>query len=475
MVFSSVEFIVSFVVLLMVYWALPGRRTRVWLLLGASFAFYSLWNHWLALIVCVSTGLDFLLALRLEASTVPWQRKLLLGISLAANLGLLSYFKYLNFFLDSLFATLHAVGYHGSYQPLQLFVPLGISYYTFEAISYMVEVYRRRIPAERNLADFMLFILFFPHLLAGPIVRAKDFLPQIKRPMRFNWARIHLGVLYFLLGLFKKLAIADRMALIADPVYSDPLGYRSSSAWIALAAYAFQVFCDFSGYTDMAIGTAHMLGYKLTANFNLAYLAPNIGEFWKRWHITLSTWLRDYVYIPLGGSRGSTWQTYRNLMLTFIVCGLWHGPAWTYVVFGFLQGIQIILHRSFHKWCQARVRLDALLQSLPGTVARIAFTFACFCVSLVVFRATDFEHVGQMYYRLLHGAPWAGVLPVPEFGFWMTAAVLLAGHLLGRSGVWIRPALRLPAPTLGFGYAVVLALTLALAPQGDAPFIYFQF
>ncbi len=327
MLFYSVEFLVSFTAFLFVYWMTPWKRARVWMLLVASFCFYASWSKWLALIVCGSSLLDYLLALGMEHSTVAWRRKLLLCLSVVANLGLLCFFKYVNFFLESLTDGLHALGSPLGFQTLKLIVPLGISFYTFEAINYTVDVYRRRIPAERNLADFMLFILFFPHLAAGPIVRAKDFLPQIKAPKRRDWVRIHLGVQYFLMGLFKKLAIADRMALLVVPVYDQPLSYESSTAWMAVFAYALQVYCDFSGYSDMALGTAHMLGYKLTKNFDMPYLSANIAEFWNRWHISLSFWLRDYLFIPLGGSRGGNGKTNRNLLITMTACGLWHGAA----------------------------------------------------------------------------------------------------------------------------------------------------
>lgn len=475
MLFCSVEFMVFFAALLIVYWSIPWRRARVWLLLVASFCFYASWNKWLAIIICISTLLDYLLALGMEFSTVPWRRKSLLTISLLANLGLLCYFKYTNFFLLSLDEALIAAGASTWFRTLEVILPVGISFYTFEAINYTVDVYRRRMPAERNLGDFMLFILFFPHLVAGPIVRARDFLPQIKRPKRCDWVRMHLGVQYFLMGLFKKLAIADRMAQFADPVFSAPLEYRSSAAWIAMFAYALQVYCDFSGYTDMAIGTAHMLGYKLAENFNMPYLARNIGEFWNRWHISLSSWLRDYLFIPLGGSRGGEWKTRRNLLITMTLCGLWHGAAWTYVGFGAIQGLMIVTQRVFHRWCKARPRLDAVLRSHPGTLLCIALTFVSFCVSLVVFRAPSFSHAFAMYERMLTPIALAKPTPVPEIGFWLTVAIVLAAHVLGRTGVWIRPALRLSAPMLGFSYAVMLGLALVLAPQGAKPFIYFQF
>ncbi|HEV3023081.1 MAG TPA: MBOAT family O-acyltransferase, partial [Pirellulales bacterium] len=293
MLFCSQLFLIFFVVVFTAYWVVPWRRARVWLLLAASVYFYASWSQWLASVVCASSLIDYLVARGMDACRNDRQRRALLGLSLAMNIGLLAYFKYANFFLRSLESALAAAGATASLPVLSVILPIGISFYTFEAINYTVDVYRRRIPAERNLAHFMLFILFFPHLIAGPIVRARDFLPQIARRKCWDWARINLGVQLFLLGLFKKLAVADRMAQFVDPVFSAPAEYRTSVLWLATLAWAVQVYCDFSGYSDMAIGTAHLLGYKLAQNFNMPYLAPNIAEFWRRWHISLSSWLRD--------------------------------------------------------------------------------------------------------------------------------------------------------------------------------------
>ncbi|MGH7221943.1 MAG: MBOAT family O-acyltransferase, partial [Gemmataceae bacterium] len=262
MQFCSQKFFLFFVLIFALYWALPWRRVRVNLLLVASFYFYASWNKSLAILICVTTLLDYLLAIGIERSTVDWRRKLLLGVNLFVNLGLLCYFKYTNFFLLSMDEALIAAGMSTWFRTLEILLPVGISFYTFEAINYMVDVYRRRMPAQRNLGDFMLFILFFPHLIAGPIVRARDFLPQIQRPKRWSWARMYLGTGLFLMGLVKKLAIADRMAEYVDPVFSNPSAYRASAIIFAAIAYSVQIYCDFSGYTDMAIGTAHMLGYK---------------------------------------------------------------------------------------------------------------------------------------------------------------------------------------------------------------------
>src|SRR6266404_4931521 len=300
MLFCSQQFFLFFTVIFIAYWSLRWHQLRVWLLTGASFYFYARWNQKLALLICISTAMDYLIALGMDRSTVSWRRKFLLGVSLLANLGLLCYFKYANFFLDSMDQALHALGAEASFPVLNVMLPIGISFYTFEAINYTMDVYRRRIPAERNLGNFMLFITFFPHLIAGPIVRARDFLPQIRRRKRFDWARMQLGVQFFLMGLFKKLAIADRMALFAGPVFEHPEQYNTGAIWLAVLAFALRIYCYFTGYTDMALGSAHMLGYKLAQNFNMPYLAVNVSDFWRRWHISLSSWLRDYLKCASG-------------------------------------------------------------------------------------------------------------------------------------------------------------------------------
>jgi alginate O-acetyltransferase complex protein AlgI len=474
MLFCSEKFLVFFALIFIVYWSLPWHRLRVWLLLGASFYFYASWNRWLAGIICISTAMDYAVALGMEKSSSSRIRKLLLGISLAANLGLLVYFKYANFFLASLEQALHAVGGHASLPVLKVILPIGISFYTFEAINYTIDVYRRRVPAERNLANFMLFITFFPHLVAGPIVRARDFLPQTHRRKRWDWARLQLGAQFFLMGLFKKLAIADRMALYADPVFANPELYSSAAVWIATIAYALQIYCDFSGYTDMALGSAHMLGYKLAQNFNMPYLAVNVSDFWRRWHISLSSWLRDYLFIPLGGSRGTNWQTNRNLMATMALGGLWHGANWTFVVWGVLHGLLLIVHRAFQGFCKRHTWVDWLMQSAPGTAVRILLTFLCVCAGWVFFRATTFGAAATILHRMVVRTHGLGP-PLHNRSLWYTLAVVALCHVLAQRGLWKRMAVRLPAPVMGFGYAVVMTLALVLAPDAGKAFIYFQF
>jgi alginate O-acetyltransferase complex protein AlgI len=471
--FCSAKFLVFFIVVFALYWARPWHRCRVYLLLVASFAFYAAWNRWLAALVVGSATLDYLLARGMQGAR-PGVRRLLLWSSLASNLGLLCYFKYVNFFLDSLRDLLFALDVSVHLGTLAVIVPIGISFYTFEAINYMVDVYRGRIPAERDLAHFLLFILFFPHLVAGPIVRAADFLPQVSRRKHWSWLRIHLGLRLVLLGLVKKMVLADQMALFADPAFADPGAFSAGALWMASFAYAIQGYCDFSGYSDIALGTAHLLGYRLAVNFDMPLIAPNTSAFWRRWHMSLSGWLRDYVFIPLGGSQGGRWRTYCNLLFTMILCGLWHGAAWTFVVFGVLQGLLLIGHSVFRDWCRPRPRLARLLQTTAGTALRVPLTFTGFATTLVVFRATTLAGAWLFLTRMATGATGAGPAR-PVVVFVLVVAALALGHWLGWRDRWLSWYARLPTPVRGLGYASGLTAVLVLTPVHTQTFIYFAF
>jgi alginate O-acetyltransferase complex protein AlgI len=498
--FFSPQFLIFFAVVFALYWALPWHRARVWLLLAASFVFYASWDWRLAILITATTAADYVIARGMEAWEAPGRRKLLLVGSLVMNLGLLCYFKYANFFLASLDNALHSAGASLSMPVLRVILPIGISFYTFEAINYTVDVYRRRVRAERNLGHFMLFILFFPHLIAGPIVRARDFLPQIARRKRWDWARMQLGVSQFLIGLLKKLAVADRMALYARPVFENPDAYSSPAITTGCIAFALQIYCDFSGYTDMALGSANLLGFKLAPNFNMPYLATNFSDFWRRWHISLSSWLRDYLFIPLGGSRHSTWRTCLNLMITMTLGGLWHGLSWVFVLWGILHGGFLVLHRLFRSFCEARPRLNWLLQTPPGTALRMGVTLAGVCLGWVLFATAGVEaeqtlaHMkkraaGEVVTEQAYSAPHATRLilqrlvtyhpglgpPLSRTGLWYTLAAVALCHFLTVRGAWKQLWRRLPAPAMGFGYAAVLTLALVLAPGAGQTFIYFQF
>lgn len=479
MLFCTVQYVIFLGVILAVYWSMPWAKARIWLLLGASFFFYASWNKWLALLIGVTTVADFLIALGIESASTVKRKKLLLWFSSLMNLGILFIFKYANFFLDSLRESLEHFGAQASIPLLSVILPIGISFYTFEAISYIVDVYRGRMKAEKNLSHFMLFILFFPHLVAGPIVRGRDFLPQINRPKRWNWSRASLGFWLIILGTFKKLAIADRLALYVDPVFASPDLYSAGALWMAAIAFTIQLFCDFSGYSDIALGSAHLLGYKLVVNFRLPFLAANIAEFWRRWHISLSSWLRDYLFFSLGGSRGWRWLTYRNLLIVMTIGGLWHGAAWNFVVWGAVVGTLLVTHRIFAEICGRVGPLNGLLRTRSGIVFRVTFTFVSCVLTFVIFRAPSLSTAGAFFHRLLCLSDGVD-LPFPIAGLWWTFAVVACGHAFGwwimnhRLSVW-RWTARIPAPTLGFATAAVLNIALIVNPAVSKAFIYFQF
>ncbi len=476
MLFYTQAYLLFFCIVFICYWTLPGHRARIWLLLAASIFFYATWSQWLATLVTTTTIMDFHLARFIDRARSRGLRRLLLAASLAVNLGLLCYFKYANFFLDALRESLDQFGLSANLPLLQVIVPFGISFYTFEAISYTMDVYRRKIGAEESLPNFMLFILFFPHLVAGPIVRARDFLPQAARPKRFSWLRMQAGVEYFLIGAFKKLVIADSMALYSDVVFgekADLAQLNSLAVWHGVLAFAIRIYCDFSGYSDMALGCAHMLGYKLTINFRMPYLAANVSEFWRRWHISLSTWLRDYLFIPLGGSKGSTWQTARNLLITMTLGGLWHGANWSFLVWGAIHGVLLIFHRGFRNFAEARPMLRNLLQTWVGTAFRISLTFFCVMLCWVFFQPSLAKALAILE-RMFGSFDGIG-FPMTKGRFWFCLAMVALGHAMMVRGAWKVLSARCPAPVLGFGFAILLIMTMLLSPDTSKVFMYFQF
>ncbi len=474
MLFCSLQFVGFFLAVFLLYWVIPSQRFRNLLVVAASMAFYATWNWMLALLVCGAAVFSYAIGRGMDRATSASARRGLLVLSLVANLGLLSYFKYANFFIASASHLLDMVGFHSSPLVLQVILPVGISFYTFEAINYAVDVYMRRAAAEKSLPNLMLFILFFPHLIAGPIVRAKDFLPQLRQQKHFSWPRMQLGIEFFLMGLFKKMVIADRMAEYANPVFAQPSAYATSAVWVGILAYALQIYCDFSGYTDMAIGCAHMLGYKLPQNFNLPYAARNVSEFWRRWHMSLSTWLRDYLYIPLGGNRHGRARTLINLMLTMLLGGLWHGAAWTFVIWGGLHGLYLVIHKLFADAFKESQPMQAALESPPGIVLRMALTLLAVCVGWVFFRCTTLA--GAIATLRVAFVPQAGLgCPLPMTSFLTITTLVVVAHFLTYKKQGRQLLRRLPAPLAGAGYALALCLALLLAPGATKAFIYFQF
>ena len=497
MLFVEFRFVIFFLVVFAVHWALRSNTARkVWLLLCSHF-FYACFfvggldvltgerplptGWWFPAVLWASTIMDYVVGLRIGDARSDATRKAWLLVSLAVNLGVLGFFKYFNFFVGSAGSFLQWLGLPASDWTLNIFLPYGISFYTFQSMSYSIEVYRRRLEPMRSFLDLATFIAFFPQLVAGPIVRAMAFLPQLAE--KRVWASVDVrGCLtLFFIGFVKKACISENVAPLVDQFFADPGRYDVYATFIAVLFYAVQIYCDFSGYTDMAIASARLLGYELTLNFNFPYFAANIAEFWRRWHISLSTWLRDYLYIPLGGNRGSKLFTYRNLLLTMLLGGLWHGAAWTFVIWGGLHGIALIVHREFVRW-------TGTAEAWWRRPLALAAPFLCFywiCITWIFFRAQDLKdasgavttsgfEVAGMVLKSFVLFQSNGRRSFPDACLWFFLALALVHWLASRQvfATWWR---RLPdwayAALLGFG----VSLALAFKPLQYKPFIYFQF
>jgi alginate O-acetyltransferase complex protein AlgI len=343
MIFHSFDFVVFFIVTTIAYWRLPHRAQNA-LLLVASYFFYGYVHPWFLTLIFASTVADYWAARGMDAD--PARKRLYLVLSLFVNLGMLGFFKYFNFFAENVHALLAVLHLDVPLPTLRVVLPVGISFYTFQELSYTLEVYRGTLKARRDFLDFATFVCFFPQLVAGPIERARHLLPQVEQPRTFSWTLARSAALLMLWGYFKKLVIADNVGVIANKVFSlDTPSFHM--LWAGVFAFGMQIYADFSAYSDIARGTARWLGFDIMRNFNHPYLATGPGDFWRRWHISLSSWFRDYVYIPLGGSRTGTWRMYRNILITFLVSGLWHGASWNYVFWGGYHGVLLVLARMF--------------------------------------------------------------------------------------------------------------------------------
>jgi len=468
MLFTELRFLPFFLLVFALHWALPGPRARkAWLLL-ASWFFYGCWDWRFLSLILFSTALDYCVGLRLVPPGLSaTRRRAWLVLSLVGNLGLLGFFKYFHFFVDSALALLATLGFEGHRPTLELVLPVGISFYTFQTLSYTIDVYRGRLQPRRSPLDFALFVAFFPQLVAGPIVRAADFLPQLDAPRRWSRVDVRAALVLFLIGFVKKACISDNLAPLVERYFDAPGDFGALSAWIAVPAYAVQIYCDFSGYSDMAIACAALLGYELCLNFARPYLAGDLIEFWRRWHISLSTWLRDYLYIPLGGNRHGALRTYRNLLLTMLLGGLWHGAGWNFVLWGGLHGLGLAALRARAGFTSAR------LPSWLGVP--VTFVFVCLC--WIFFRASDLEHAGLILRAFLLGQGGGPGQLDPRLGGLLL--FLAAVHLAGGSAR-VRGFLRAAwhgGPSWRFAalYALALAVALPFVSVDFVPFIYFQF
>ncbi len=464
MLFVDFHFLAFFAVVFAVHWSLRSAvKRKAWLLL-ASYAFYAAWDWRFCGLIFASTAFDYVAALRISSTQGRAKRAWLVG-SIVVNLGVLGFFKYFGFFVDSAVQLGAWCGLELPRPSLEIVLPVGISFFTFQSMSYTLDVHRGVLTARRSFAEVALFVAFFPQLVAGPIVRARDFLPQLDEPRRFANVAVRASLSLFVAGLIKKVFFADQIGNLIDPYFADPEAYHWMSAWIAAPLFGAQIYCDFSGYSDMALGIAGLLGYQLCVNFRHPYLATSIREFWHRWHISLSTWLRDYLYIPLGGGKGSTFQTYRNLFLTMVLGGLWHGAAFTFVVWGALHGLALMIHRQWSAAVEGRWRL-------PPLVAW-ALTGIWVCLTWIYFRAADLGSATTITRAFLFGDS-SGTESLSPRLFGLIAG-LLGVHFLAHRELVQRRLHALPAPVFAFGLGVSAATIAWLYPASFEPFIYFQF
>ena len=422
MTFVSISFVIFFIAVVLGLRLAPSRNLRQRLLLLASLWFYASWKPIYLLVLAAPILIDYFCAIRIEESPDATVRKSWLATGVASNLLLLAYFKYANFFLNNI-----AVLSGNAPKHLDIVLPLGISFFTFKSLSYTIDVYRRELPSCRSLWRYALFVCYFPDLIAGPIVRASVFLPQMDRSLRPCWRRTIVGCHMILLGVAKKLLIADQMGIFVDPVFAAPGIYSPLTIWSAVIAYSLQIYCDFSGYSDMAIGVSKIIGIDLPENFNMPYLATSPIDFWRRWHISLSNWLRDYLYFSLPVDRSRPWHRYRNATITFLLSGLWHGASWTFVCWGALHGLALA---ASHWWSARRARRGRVpSKSIGVRFACWLATYVFVCTTWVLFRAQSFSTAFSMLRKMAGLAP--GGIPWFYSPLLLVLPIAVMAHVIG--------------------------------------------
>ncbi|MCK7591669.1 MBOAT family protein [Subsaxibacter sp. CAU 1640] len=481
MLFNSIDFAIFLPIVFILYWFVTNKNIKLQnaLVVAASYVFYGWWDYRFLSLIFFSTIVDYVIGRSLKSEENQKRRKLLLSISIIVNLGFLGFFKYYNFFLDNFITAFSFFGSEIKANSLNIILPVGISFYTFQTLSYTIDVYRRKLEPTNDFIAFSAFISFFPQLVAGPIERATHLLPQFYKKRTFNYTKAVDGLRQILWGLFKKIVIADNCAQYANEIFNNSTDYSGGTLVLGALFFTFQIYGDFSGYSDIAIGTSRLFGFDLMRNFNFPYFSRDIAEFWRRWHISLSTWFRDYLYIPLGGSRGGTWMKIRNTFIIFIVSGFWHGANWTFIVWGALNAfyfLPLLLTNN------NRNNLDIVAQGkiLPSfrDIAAMLLTFSLTVLAWIFFRAENMEHAFQ-YISDIFKNPNSFIL-LKTYLKYKTVLVLIIMFLtvewLGRDGQyaishlglkWKRP----------FRYAMYYAILIAIFWFGgkEQQFIYFQF
>lgn len=465
MLFNSSEFLLFLPVTLLLYWLLRGNlRWQNVLLLLASYVFYGWWDERFLSLIAFSTLVDYLAGLKIQSSQ---KKKLWLGLSIGVNLGLLGFFKYYNFFVDSWVDAWAGMGITMQPATMQIILPVGISFYTFQTMSYSLDIYKGKLEPTKDIIAFAAFVSFFPQLVAGPIERATNLLPQILNKRSINVGEVTAGIKQIIFGLFKKVVIADALAPLVNDIFNNYEQFSGATLAMGAVFFAFQIYGDFSGYSDIAIGTARLFGFQLMSNFKFPYFSRNVGEFWRRWHISLSTWFRDYVYIPLGGSKVGKGKAIRNIFIVFLVSGFWHGANYTYIVWG---GIHALMFVPLYIWgVHKKFGEDTITLKHPipffKDLGRIVFTFTIVTLAWVFFRAESLTHAWNYLDRII--SHWNGEMNNTEG--WLFVILLLAMDWLNRKN-----DRDLPAHRVWFYFMLVLVI-LRWEHKGAAEFIYFQF
>jgi alginate O-acetyltransferase complex protein AlgI len=481
MLFNSVSFAIFLPVVFFLYWFVANKnlKTQNLLLLAASYFFYACWDWRFLILLMFSTWLDYFTGLKMFNAKAKKGKAFWFWLSIVVNAGFLGFFKYYNFFISSFAEGLDNLGIHTNPWVLQVILPVGISFYTFHGLSYVIDIYKGRIPAEKNFTDYAVFVSFFPLLVAGPIERATHLLPQIKKERTFDYTQAADGMRQILWGLFKKIVIADQCADYANTIFNNPGQYQGSTLLIGALFFTFQIYGDFSGYSDIALGTARLFGISLLRNFAFPYFSRDIAEFWRRWHISLSTWFRDYLYIPLGGSKGSTWIKIRNTFIIFLVSGFWHGANWTFIVWGLLNALYIMPSIIF-KTHRNNIDIVARDRRWPtsGEVLSILVTFGLTVFAWIFFRAATVQQAFGIIKKICSKS----LLSVPQVNLseMVIAAfcifVFMVIEWFGRREQYAIAHLdiKLKKP---WRYALYYSIALAVFwfSGGEQQFIYFQF
>ncbi|RAI94173.1 MBOAT family O-acyltransferase [Algoriphagus yeomjeoni] len=484
MLFNSLDFAVFLPVVFILYWFVLGKnlKSQNLLIVVSSYLFYGWWDWRFLALIAFSTLVDFLVGIQLASTKDSVRRKCLLILSLLINIGLLGFFKYYNFFLDNFVDAFTFMGMPIKENTLNIILPVGISFYTFQTMSYSIDIYRKKLEPTKDLVAFSAFVSFFPQLVAGPIERASNLLPQFYQKRNFDYSQATDGLRQVLWGLFKKIVIADNCAEFANTIFNNSAQYEGSTLLLGALFFTFQIYGDFSGYSDIAIGTSRLFGFSLMQNFAFPYFSRNMAEFWRRWHISLSTWFRDYVYIPLGGSKGNTLQQIRNIFIIFLLSGFWHGANWTFIVWGALNAIYFIplLLMGKNRKHLATVASDGEGLSLKELLAMIG-TFSLTVFSWIFFRAENMAHalsyISRMFSNKLVQSP-----DFSQFPGAITLLVLIAGFLWvewkGRHGQFGIAGLKF-IPRKAYRWSMYLLIILAIDIFGNTSeqieFIYFQF